>query len=587
MIAQEKDEDTINRKRGIEAYYQENYSEAALYLEKVYNKSNRLDYRVGVFLGWSLAQSFQLNSAEILFREVLNKKFDAPGAAHGYWFTLNALGKYDHAIDVAIKEVKRGFVQFTPFLCGSLVETGNLNDAKKTIDDLKELKKNWPETWDSLGADETLGELWSALKDWKQAALSYRDSLSENNKEFSPILKLLRACSRSKKNIHLKNILDFCKVFLKINLLPTWTKYQLVRFNECKNIVNEFKNDPEKPIMADFNFSGHAYLHSNFSYHLTNKNNISSLKEKFKTPIIDSTDLENNIKEFKKIVTKLIMNGRFKVWESNFLSFKKAFGTSNWRPVFVLSTGRCGTESLHHLLKQSNEVIAHHNFQIRSTSLDRNHLLYRIIEGKFDELIVSSILLDYLESRAAEFLYAVRKGRTFVSTNHYDTIFAPFCSVLFPESCFIYMSRNETNTFKSFYGKNQWRNRQLQFCHYDPNFLNGQFRFFLDNGISPEASISWYLYITKAFSNCFLSTLPSRRFAKVTSEHLFKMNKEEFNKLSSVFPNGAITDRAIKETYAVPRNSKDQMLHIPNDEIKERSKSVKSYIDNLENSGVF
>ena len=65
------------------------------------------------------------------------------------------------------------------------------------------------------------------------------------------------------------------------------------------------------------------------------------------------------------------------------------------------------------------------------------------------------------------------------------------------------------------------------------------------------------------------------------------MNKEEFNKLSSVFPNGAITDRAIKETYAVPRNSKDQMLHIPNDEIKERSKSVKSYIDNLENSGVF
>ena len=217
------------------------------------------------------------------------------------------------------------------------------------------------------------------------------------------------------------------------------------------------------------------------------KEDISAAKKQFKSPIINPNSLPKNIESFRTLAAKLIKENTFDVWHQNFNAFKEAFGSSDWRPVQVLSTGRCGTESIYNLLNQSEKVTAHHSFAVRLTPMDRNHLLYRIIEGNFDEAVVKHILMNYLESRTAEYLYAVRQNKTFVTVNHYDTILAPFHAELFPESRFIYMTRDETATFKSFYGKNQWRNRQLQHLQYDPSFPEGHFIYCQDENLPIEA----------------------------------------------------------------------------------------------------
>ena len=49
--------------------------------------------------------------------------------------------------------------------------------------------------------------------------------------------------------------------------------------------------------------------------------------------------------------------------------------------MFVLSTGRCGTLALLKLLERSDQAMAYHTLPWQLSAADRNHLLYRILEG--------------------------------------------------------------------------------------------------------------------------------------------------------------------------------------------------------------
>jgi hypothetical protein len=162
---------------------------------------------------------------------------------------------------------------------------------------------------------------------------------------------------------------------------------------------------------------------------------------------------------------------------------------------------------------------------------------------------------------------------------------APFCAELFPESRFIYLARDEEATFKSFYGKNQWRNRQLQHWLYDPSFPKGHFVYCQDETLSMEAHISWYFYITKVFAKCFFKTLPEYRHISLRSEKLFAMDESEFSKLRSVLPEGTISEEAIRNTYTNPRNTKTAFIHLANKDIEERSTYVKEHMKTLEHTG--
>ncbi|MEQ8194803.1 MAG: sulfotransferase [Rhodospirillales bacterium] len=573
------------RARGIATYADEKYAEALPLLQETYRLSRGEDNEIGTFLAWSYAHTFQLNAAKQLFEEILKRAPDAPGAAHGYWFTLKSLGNEPEAIRVAQHEVERGVAQFLPCLCGTLIETGNIEEAKTHSHGLEKLTVEWPKLSMTLNVHELLGELWSGLDEWKHAALSYRDAISKDSPPFSPTVKLLRACSYTSKTADLEKTEAFCKNFLKTNLAPIWTRYQLARFNYGNDAGSLFSREPEQPIKAPDAFMAYAYLHTDLSRQIYDRSETNEARKRYKAPTLDPNRLRQNIRDFRSLTETLITRGAFDVWRYNFKAFREAFDSKDWAPVFILSTGRCGTEALHELLNQSDTIISHHNLAIRSTPMDRNHLLYRMIEGNFDEAVIKRILTDYIESRTAEFLYAIRMRKTVVIANHFDTIFAPFCATLFPDSRFIHMRRNDTKTFKSFYGKNQWRNRQLQHWQFDPDFPDGRFVFFQDETLPPEAQIAWYFYLTRTLSRCFFETLPPHRHASVESEKLFAKDKTEFAKLFSVLPEGIITDDMIENTYEQPRNVKGAMLHMPQDDVENRSGKIEDYMSILEDTG--
>ena len=575
------------RTRGEELYMQEKYDEALPLLKEAYQLDDNKNNDTGVFLAWTLAYLFQLNSAKELFESILERAPEAPGAPHGYWFTLKSLGLEPEAIRVAQHEVDRGILQFAPHLCGTLFAIGNLTEALGNIDKIDQLITKQPTLSEDPNVHHLQGQLYSGIGDWKQSALHFRNSINIDNPTFNTTVELLRACSYANQSADLEQTFEFCKNFSGIELLPIWTRYQLTRFKKCTDIDHVFKENPEQPIKSNHASTSYVDLHSKYNQRLWKQEDILEAKKQFKSPIINPDTLRQNIESFRILAAKLIKENTFDVWHQNFNAFKEAFGRSDWRPVQILSTGRCGTESIFNVLNQSNNVTAHHPFAIRLTPMNRNHLLYRIIEGNFDETVVKSILTNYLESRSAEYLYAIRQNQTFVTANHYDSIMAPFCAELFPESRFAYLARDETATFRSFYGKNQWRNRQLQHWLYDPSFPEGCFIHCQDETLPIEAHISWYFYLTKVFAESFFKTLPEHRHISLKSERLFSMEETEFDKLRSILPDGAITEEAICNTYNTPRNTKEAFLHLTNGDIEKRIPYFKNYMKNLEQTGEF
>jgi len=573
------------RSQAIELYNKKAYAKALPLFQDIYQKSNETDYEAGTLLAWCLAHTYQLHAAEQLFATITKRGPESIQAFQGHWFTLNSMGRSVEAINIIKKNELDRYKSFSLILCRTFLEIGNIQDAKESIDLINETLSEKQDPSLVLKLNELLGEFYSGLQHWKQSALLYRESISKDKPGFNPVIKLIRAISRYSKSQKLDKSYKFCEAFIESDLAPVWTKYQLARFNYCSDVKQHFEKEPEQPIHVSDDFTAYAYLHSNFNRRLWNETEISKAKKHFKTPVVTHDQLLQNIKRFKAAAAKLIEDRRFDIWDQNFKAFQGAFGNSDWQPTFILSTGRCGTEALYDLLKQSDSIIPYHPLAIRSTPMDRNHLLYRIIEGKFDDDVLYSILKDYLESRSAEYLHALRSNKTIVIVNHFDTIFAPFCAVLFPQSRFIHLSRKAEATFKSFYGKNQWRNRQLQHWLYNPTFPDGRFEFFQDSTLPIEAQVAWYFYITKSLSECLFETLPEQRHTSLVSDNLFEKQTAEFDKLRSILPETEITETAIRNSFGIARNSKDELLHVPLEDLENRSRNVTKYIQQLEQTG--
>ena len=234
----------LARTRGIELYIEEKYDEALPLLKEAYQLDDNNKDDTGVFLGWTLAHSFQLNSAKELFESILERAPESPGAPHGYWYTLKSLGLEPEAISVAQHEVDRGLLQFSPHLCGTLIETGNLSEAQDNIDKIYQLIAEQPHLSDDLNVHQLLGEIFSGIGNWKQSAVHYRNSINTDDPAFNTIVQLLRTCSYANRSADLEQTLEFCKKFSSIELLPIWSRYQLTRFNKCTNVDKVFKAEP-------------------------------------------------------------------------------------------------------------------------------------------------------------------------------------------------------------------------------------------------------------------------------------------------------------------------------------------------------
>ena len=90
---------------------------------------------------------------------------------------------------------------------------------------------------------------------------------------------------------------------------------------------------------------------------------------------------------------------------------------SNSKPVFVLSTGRCGTEFLTNVLSLNENAIVYHSPSPKLIYIDR-----LAFENQKHEFLLGALVAGRYELIAEAFM----RSKSYIETNSRATFFAPF-----------------------------------------------------------------------------------------------------------------------------------------------------------------
>jgi len=184
--------------------------------------------------------------------------------------------------------------------------------------------------------------------------------------------------------------------------------------------------------------------------------------------------------------------------------------------IMALSTGRCGTVSLYHLMEKTN-YIPYHTYFFAVPSTVRYEMMCRMIENSPN----GEPERQWIKTRLAEWIGGENLERPIFGMNHLDTIFAPLFAQIHPKSKFIYLHRDSEKVFKSFYTKDQWSDNQL--CALNYKFEPFQWR---RAGFDKPKSIAWFIKFTENFSRSLGNTLGDR-FIEISADKLFAQDLTE------------------------------------------------------------
>jgi len=124
---------------------------------------------------------------------------------------------------------------------------------------------------------------------------------------------------------------------------------------------------------------------------------------------------------------------------------ESSFGDLN-RPVFFLSTGRCGTNWFQALLSlDKNLKVVHEpqpNLAFQNKFAHKVLSLAEYTNGISEELALEALKEIFTAGREKYLRYCFKTKRRFVETNHYQTFFAPAIAQLIPDSLFVHVYRH-------------------------------------------------------------------------------------------------------------------------------------------------
>lgn len=519
-------------------------------LRESLDSSDGGDWDAMTELGWCLYYTGQIHEAEGLFEQVLGSAPETVGAGLGYVYVLRQQDRFQEAIRFARgawDKPENGPLRL--FLSDLLLGAGNAAEAFSFARDWFKLS---PEHRDFR---ELMTRTLAAVGEWPEAMAVSSQMLrvGEGDSTMETLLRMLRAVTHASPGSTVAENLKTFEEKLGGSGPVAWISYQLARNSLCAEPLDNFAEEPDPPVKPTLEFS--------YAVADTDRNvlAVEGAGGEWKTPVIDGKNLRQNIAAFTETAKELIEAGRFDTWTRNVDAFQQAFGPTHRPPVFVLSTGRCGTLALLKLLERSDQAMAYHTLHWQMSAADRNHMLYRILEGNFDPEAVAGILQTYLECRGAEVLFALRTGRSLMIVNHLDTVFAPFNAVFFPDSRFLHVHRNPAKVYASMLTKSQWGG-QLQHWSYDPAFPEGRFCFRQDETLALEAEVAWYLYLTKTFAAAFFDTVAEERRAEIKSEELFSRDAAAYERLMAVLPVDDLSLEMFEENFAKPINKKETMV---------------------------
>ena len=231
-----------------------------------------------------------------------------------------------------------------------------------------------------------------------------------------------------------------------------------------------------------------------------------------------------SIKPFFRAATSLLLPGRNYSVSAIKKRFSRAFvlrskSNINITPyprdvllspyLFVLSTGRCGTELISNILAKSPALSVEHSpkpeLEYVSSLIHRNN-----ISGEALKVAVLAARFDLF------FLQAFISGKSYVETNNRITFFAPALSELLPNSKFIHLVRNPADFVRSgmrrgYYQKDVVQHQRLDGSNYLPW-----------NTFSRLEKIAWEWNEINSKIEDFKCIVSESRVLTINSESLFK-----------------------------------------------------------------
>ncbi len=236
-------------------------------------------------------------------------------------------------------------------------------------------------------------------------------------------------------------------------------------------------------------------------------------------------------------------------------------------PVWVLSTGRCGTLALQRLLEQTRGIRPFHRDCRPALPQAAAEAFYTVVLGAMTGVRMQVMSTYCLASALADLARARAAGRQFCMVNHGYLAWAPYLAWLVPGSRFLHLARDPHACFLSFYTKDVYRGQLEPLAVDGPSIKASGF------GAAPvrrpridlPAAIAWYLHACRTYAEALGDVVGPERFESLPSEALFGGKASAFECLGRMLDLAPLDLERFRVHYAGRINEKRDQLARPVD----------------------
>jgi len=221
--------------------------------------------------------------------------------------------------------------------------------------------------------------------------------------------------------------------------------------------------------------------------------------------------------------------------------------------IFVLSTGRCGTELLTKILNSSSGIQAYHNPPPELIYPSR--IVYQKNQDAFEEIKMGVFMSRY---DIVEKTYL--RGKKYVETNCKITFFAPQIKSLFKKAKFIHLIREPVGFVNSAIRRGYYQSESADRGHIFPKDRVMKEKW---HKMSLVEKITWNWLETNNYIESFKKTLDEEDYITIYSSDLFskiETSKKIINFCKGQIPNDKKLSKIIKVKYNKSRKNKKKKL---------------------------
>lgn len=224
----------------------------------------------------------------------------------------------------------------------------------------------------------------------------------------------------------------------------------------------------------------------------------------------------------------------------------------NCEPVFVLSTGRCGTELLTRILLKLPKTACYH--APFPELLNSEKMAYEEGLEKFD-----SYKTAVRTARFELIMDCMLRGRQYVETNYRITFFAPHLYSLFPKSRFVHLVRSPTSFVRSGLRLGFYQGLHTDIGRITPNNGAAAEKW---SSMSSTEKMAWLWNETNEYIERFKANSDPQRILTVKAEDLYS-NPETTQRIISFCGRSAPSSKKIAKWIKHRVNVKESQVAVP------------------------